>query len=273
MRSIIFWFSTLTIGLCLLGSGCGSSHGPDDGVDGGPVGPCAMPIPDCYGEMSSSPGCCPGTPRPATCVDDLWSCPPGTLREDDCLRFDPICEGFSPDAGGPPPTPGYTLCDVPSDCVVTANTCCGVCGRPTAGDVAAVNGDRQSDYYLDVACPEARAEPPICPGCASMPNASLVAGCDLTRTCSLVDIENDRDLVGCTTDDECIVRVPDCCECGADTSIGNLVAIHRDRRADLEAIVCDPGTGCLECAPMYPSDVTAVCASGLCRLVGMGTAP
>ncbi|MBW2464316.1 MAG: hypothetical protein JRH11_21885 [Deltaproteobacteria bacterium] len=167
-----------------------------------------------------------------------------------------------PDDGGPPPD--YFACDYPIDCVVTANTCCGVCGRATADDVTSINGDRRDDYYADIAC----TEPVPCPACAEMPNPNLIAGCTgVSGMCSLIDIENDEEISGCSTNDDCIVRVPTCCACGADTSPHNLVAVSRDGLGVLLPQICDPRADCATCEPVYPDDVSAVCTEGLCRLV------
>lgn len=171
------------------------------------------------------------------------------------------------DDGGPPPGDYYS-CDYPVDCVVTANTCCGVCGRPTADDMTSINNDQYTAYYTEVACPEAATDPIGCPECAIMPNPNLVAGCSgMGGMCSLIDIENDSAISGCSVDEDCIVRVPTCCACGADTSPFNLVAMSRDGVGVLLPQICDPRADCAACEPVYPSDVSAVCTEGLCRLV------
>ncbi len=154
-------------------------------------------------------------------------------------------------------------CSVPSDCVVTANTCCGECGEATLGGSTAVNQDSLADYR-DMLC----AEDPICPACATMLNPELVATCEADR-CEVVDLGMDA-MTECTAADECIVRTVDCCECGGATDRGSLIALNQDARADYEALVCDPGTGCAECAPVYPADVSAVCDAGRCTLVYEG---
>lgn len=268
--------------VAVLALGCGDSHGPGDGgsgdagppgLDAGPpagdAGPggCEGAAPSCYQGWSGFDHCClEGTERAATCVADRWSCASGSYLEGDCGHLDPMCEGI--DAGVPPP-PRYDSCSVTSDCVLTANTCCGVCGRPTADDVDAVRMDRAMDYYLDVACPEARDGAIDCPDCPSALNPGLVATCDASTggRCEVVDIDNDPSLAGCASDSDCVVRVPDCCECGADTSPFRLIAVAADSRGALERLVCDPDSGCPECAPVYPEGASAVCDGGLCRVV------
>jgi hypothetical protein len=178
-------------------------------------------------------------------------------------------DGSDRDTGTPP---AYDECAAPSDCVLTANTCCGVCGAPTRDDVAAVNVDMRMDYYLDVACPEARTAPPPCPDCPSALNPNLFATCT-GGACAVVDLATDPGYAECVEDSDCIVRARDCCECGADVSLPNLVAIAGAQRAAFEAVVCDPGTGCPECAPAYPEEIGAACNMGVCALTEMMSMP
>ncbi len=155
-------------------------------------------------------------------------------------------------------------CAEPSDCTLAANTCCGVCGRPSLGDMDAIAAAKEEAHRRAV-CPD---PDPICPGCAAMPNPNLGATCDREEgRCTAFDIEQ-HEVSACTRDEDCIVRVPDCCACGADTSAFNLVALRADRVADYLAMVCDTGMTCLECEPVYPPNVEAFCdrASGHCRL-------
>ncbi len=183
---------------------------------------------------------------------------------------DPCADGACVDTGVPPAT--YDSCDVPSDCVLTANTCCGVCGAPTRSDVAAVNADMTMDYYLDVACPAARTAPPPCPDCAGMPNPNLIVTCIDSR-CRVVDLASDPPYAECTADSDCIVRARDCCECGADLSPFNLVAIAASELSSFEGLVCDPMSACPECAPVYPTDIGAACNDGFCALAMMMSMP
>ncbi len=127
------------------------------------------------------------------------------------------------------------------------------------------------DYYLDVACPMARMGPVDCPACAGMLNPNLVATCGGGGRCEVVDVENDGSLSSCETSEDCVVRVPDCCECGADVSAYRLIAIRATAVGDYGALVCDPDTGCPDCAPVYPPEVTAECVGGSCRIVIAGT--
>jgi hypothetical protein len=168
--------------------------------------------------------------------------------------------------GGPPPPPDYYSCSVPSECALTSTTCCGTCGRPTVADVDAVTASRRDAHYLDIACPEARTEPPVCPDCPSALNPNLLATCAAGR-CAEVDVETDPALAECSDDADCVIRVPDCCECGADTSPYNLIALRASAVAELVNTVCDPDEGCDDCLPTYPAEAEARCVSGFCRVV------
>jgi len=129
------------------------------------------------------------------------------------------------------------------------------------------------NYYLEVACPEAGAgSPPDCPDCPAALNPNLLATCTGER-CVVVDLSAPGPLTRCTDDVDCIVRARDCCECGADVGVPNLVALHVDQRAQYESVVCDPDTACLECEPVYPDGVSAACNAGYCELVAMMSTP
>jgi hypothetical protein len=166
--------------------------------------------------------------------------------------------GGRADAGGR----DWGACDVPSDCGLTSNTCCGVCGRPTLAAYEAVRRDLATEYFHDVACPD--WETVGCPDCAVMPNPSLVATCAM-GLCAGIDVEAHR-VSECTADTDCIVRTPQCCECGAPTGTYDVVAMNASRVMEYMSLVCDPDTGCDFCAPDPPT-ATAFCGDdGHCHV-------
>jgi hypothetical protein len=160
--------------------------------------------------------------------------------------------GGSSGSGG---TGDPTSCEVPSDCVLVPSSCC-VCGVPELGDVTAVNLQGAAEYTqtcgMGPAC--------LCPTAL---NPNLVATC-ASETCQAVDIR-EHAVSECSDDDECRVRVSQCCECGGDTSPGSLVAVGTGLGYD--ELVCDPLGLCTECAPDYPPEVSALCETGRCTLV------
>jgi hypothetical protein len=161
--------------------------------------------------------------------------------------------GGSGGAGGSPPV-GWEVCELNSDCALTAASCCGVCGEPALGDVDAVNRERL-DQHLEDVCPD----PQPCPKCAVATNPDLHATCD-NGACLALDIRA-HGASACSADDDCRLRVTGCCECGGSTASWDLIAIRSDGEATYEALVCDPAWACDACVPVYPPDVEAYCAT------------
>lgn len=142
-------------------------------------------------------------------------------------------------------------CEVPSDCVVVPESCCGTCGAPTRGDAVAIARDALTAYQCGACGPHAG-----CPACAPLfIDPTLVATC-VDQRCELVDLLHDE-ASACESDDDCRVRTPDCCPCGGDTSPGRLIGMSSEDA--YAALVCDPDQACDECAPVYPDEVTVSC--------------
>lgn len=151
-------------------------------------------------------------------------------------------------------------CQRNPDCVVVPESCCGTCGAPTRGDAVALNADKQAAFRRG-ACGNGAG----CPACAPLfVDPTLVATCQKAR-CELVDL-HEHPMTACTKDADCRIRVADCCECGGDTSMGRLIGLNVTAEADYTALVCSPSQSCLECAPLYPPEVTVTCnAAGFCE--------
>lgn len=154
-----------------------------------------------------------------------------------------------------------TACDEPADCVVTSVSCCGSCGVPTRDDITAVHVD-DLEAHRAAAC----GDEWTCPACAAMPDPTLFATC-ANKRCEVVDLLA-VDAGQCVEATDCIVRATACCECGADTSIGNVVAINASRRSEYEALVCPMDVACPECAPVYDPRSSASCDTtrGVCQI-------
>jgi hypothetical protein len=163
------------------------------------------------------------------------------------------------DATTTPPADGgadtgvdFTHCTGPGTCTLVDRACCGVCGVPTAADkIGVVRGDETA--YRDAVC--AASGGGVCAGCAEGIEPNLQAFCRAS-TCQVIDVRTDS-VSSCTADSDCRVRVPDCCECGASTSV--LIALSTAKVAEYESQVCAPGTGCADCAPVYPPRALARC--------------
>ena len=148
--------------------------------------------------------------------------------------------------------PDWAACQVPSDCVIVSNGCCDPCGMPTLNEV-----DGASKSFLDEHFDDVCADPVPCPRCTTMLNPELIATCR-EGFCLAMDIGADE-LTACTSSEDCVIRTPECCECGADMTPEALIAIRSDSRRELEELVCDPDVDCAMCAPVYPDNVEAVC--------------
>ena len=148
--------------------------------------------------------------------------------------------------------PHWSDCAVPSNCVLRANTCCGVCGQPELSDMDAVNEDRVDAHYDDV-CPD----PGPCPDCVQEYNPYLIASCQ-EQTCTGYDVRQEA-FTECSVDSDCKLRTRECCECGGTTEPHMLIAVAKSGELEYRELVCDPDTDCPECLPVYPDNAEAVC--------------
>lgn len=215
----------------------------DGSVPPGPCGgPDAGPPPLCLGGE-----CCDAmstaTLDPVTCA---YECPGGFSFE--CAPDPVSCSD------------ALRVCAEPSECVVTPNTCCGECGEATLEGSTAVHTERASELS-ELLC----ADLEVCDACEGSPNASIVATCNAAR-CAAVEISR-LPLAACTTDEDCVLRTRDCCECGGDTSIESLIALRPDGLIDYLGLVCDTGAICDDCEPTYPEEWRAGCVSGVCQVI------
>lgn len=152
-------------------------------------------------------------------------------------------------------------CSVPADCVVVPASCCGSCGAATRGDAVAVSVARVSDHRSSV-CGDDLG----CPACFMEPDPTLLATCDAGH-CALVDLQT-HPATECAVASDCRVRAAECCECSATISESTVVAVAD--AAAFEALVCEPGAGCPECAPVYPDTFGATCDGGRCAMIFAG---
>jgi hypothetical protein len=164
------------------------------------------------------------------------------------------------DDSGDDTGPDWRTCSEPSDCVLVANSCCGVCGPPELEDRDAVNKSRTDEHFQEV-CPE----PQPCPECVEEFNPYLVATCE-QQSCIGYDVRRES-FTECETDADCRVRVRECCECGGTTDPYSLIAIAQDGEAAYTDLVCGGPVDCPACEPVYPDNATAVCGdAGHCEV-------
>lgn len=232
---------------------------PDAGLrpcDAGPIAACLRGY-DPEGEC-----CLTGDTTPALCnPSGGLVCPSGYFFDTACGRTDPICEGPAP---GP-----YDDCDATSECELTIASCCGSCGVPTREDIAAVNTERSSDHYRDVACPASAEGPVDCPACEGMQDPHLVATCDMMPfrpVCAVVDFAASP-YSDCTTAEDCVLATPSCCACGA-IDAAQTIAVRSDQASQINAVTCDLGDTCSDpCVPTFAPDLTPVCNAGRCEVL------
>ncbi len=165
------------------------------------------------------------------------------LGEDDGGSDSATGEDARPDADS-------SGCMYATDCRLVPASCCGDCGAHTRDDIASVHVDDLS-VHREMACPDAIA----CPPCYTAPDPALVATCE-EGSCGYVDLyDPDRghtsEFTACSDDSDCVLRVIDCCPCGADITLERLVAIRADHLGAFAELVCEPDTACLECEPNY----------------------
>jgi len=158
----------------------------------------------------------------------------------------------------------WGACETTSECTVARNICCSGCPFDAFENLDGVNTMHTAAHMAEV-CPD-----PTMSGCEPCPidvDALAIPGyfspCRAGR-CVPVDIILEP-MTECEMDVDCRVRTRDCCECGADLSDANLTAIRTDAEAAFTELVCDV-VACDDCAPIYPSEVVAVCDMGRCRL-------
>lgn len=240
--------------------GCSESHGSGDAAVMDSGGRDAAPH-DARAALDAPRDDCPpiGAPR---CVDETccgeeaaavlepgchFVCPSGFVVADTC-EPSASCSFEGP-------------CTTPSECTLAANDCCGPCGTPTLDDYDAILTSRAAAHQHAV-CP---APDPACPDCVVMDDPNLGATCNAGR-CEEYDVRQ-LPLSACTSDDACVLRTRDCCECGASTDPTNLVAIRGDARVEYASLLCDDLGACPPCEPIYPTDVEAYCADdGHCAI-------
>lgn len=154
----------------------------------------------------------------------------------------------------------WTKCDKPSDCVLLSLSCCGSCGAVTRGDAQALNQQGATAYLTD------KCADVDCPGCYQPQDPTLLATCE-AGSCVVVDLLQHAS-TACSSANDCRLRTTDCCECGGTIDDEHLIAVS-NTGTSFDPLVCDPGTGCPECAPVYP-DKPLECVQGHCK-IAVGT--
>jgi hypothetical protein len=127
------------------------------------------------------------------------------------------------------------------------------------GNFAGVN-PQYTDAFRMWTCPV----PVPCPRCATGINPYIGALCAGTH-CKPFDTRQMPEFSKCAAETDCRLRKGlDCCECG---SQGQWTAVSVMGQAALGAAVCAPMTGCLDCLPVPPPGMKAVCVQDHCEVL------
>lgn len=171
--------------------------------------------------------------------------------------------------GCPPQGEEFTRCQISRECVVTKNTCCGVCGEPSLEDLQGVHAQRVQDLDEHL-CGDPR---PACPECVMMPPAGNLLALCLRSNCVVVDQYTDFTFDRCGGRvDECEVAANTCCPpCDQGFTRHNATAVSDDAALELRRTLCE-GTTCEPCnRPRPAAEVEAYCNENRrCRLRPIG---
>ncbi len=171
--------------------------------------------------------------------------------------------GAAASAGAPGvPTEVELACTKNSDCVFAMTSCCR-CNAFSLEQVVAVNG-LYADEYRARSCDGSEA----CTACDPSVDHALLSTCQAGR-CVAVDLTQ-TDVTFCRTADDCKFRSDRCCGCTAQSN-GLPLAIARDKDGAYEALRCDPGEACAECAVAIPEapDFNQGCFDDHCVILGL----
>ncbi|MEM9072011.1 MAG: hypothetical protein AAGE52_26130 [Myxococcota bacterium] len=232
--------------------------GLDDSCE--PICPTGTSVVDRCAPAPSCSGCDAGIPFLECFRGDC--CDPVELTDLIIDGCNARCPSGSSTSCTPAPScdaPEWDECTTNSDCELAAAGCCLPCGEVGLSDVRGINESQRDEYFSDV-CPEGAA----CPPCAPPPFPWLQATCNAGR-CEAVDVR-ELPITECTRDEECRLRVTQCCECGGDVRPEALIAIAGTREGfeGYEALVCDLGMSCGGCLTPPPDSHEAYCNSGVC---------
>lgn len=151
------------------------------------------------------------------------------------------------DAKGPTEA---TPCSQPTECLILSRTCCGVCSKPSKGDMMAVHKDAASRIRNELC--GGGAVP--CPACATQSNPNLQAVCT-ANACDMLVVDEST-LSDCSTDSDCQLRGADLCGCNG----GQAIAVNKAGYSKYNAMVYGANAVCAaDCDPAFPSNMVAIC--------------
>jgi hypothetical protein len=146
-------------------------------------------------------------------------------------------------------------CSDNSDCELVPMDCCYSC-EPEYSTFDVFNREgaaQERERCREVACEDE---------CEGLLLPTLKALC-IQGSCVKMDLKYNT-ASSCEIHSDCRVRSVECCECGASTAAGNLIATSDE--AAYRNLVCDADQACDDCIPNYPPEVTAVCIANRCQI-------
>ena len=148
---------------------------------------------------------------------------------------------------------GFDACDGPKQCVLTASTCCGVCGMPELANKVAVNQAALEAFRATVC-----TEPMGCPECAEEVNPNLFAYCDEGR-CVAADARTHA-VSECAQSSDCVLRYGmGCCESTCMGVESELTSVSvQGFQSMFDTLGCQ-SVACDDCDPTYPMFTEAFC--------------
>lgn len=156
-----------------------------------------------------------------------------------------------------------TACEQPTDCIITAMTCCGGSAMPTLRDVTAINRGSL----------EAFTQPCQLVDCASTlgPIPPQIGATCSAGHCVAFDVR-EMPLTECVDSNECLLRNGLSCCPGCGTQPNSWVALRSD--ADLGDLICGDGPiACDACVAVPDPNTHALCLDGRCEVVQTVSTP
>jgi len=146
-------------------------------------------------------------------------------------------------------------CTVNADCEIVPLNCCYTCD-PDLSTFDVFNragAERERDRCGDTVCDSE---------CEGLVLPTLAAVCARGK-CVKHDLGY-NELSYCSIDDDCHIRSAGCCECGASTAPGYLIAVSDE--SAYQDLVCEADQICEDCTVEYPPEVFALCSQGRCQV-------
>ncbi len=160
---------------------------------------------------------------------------------------------------GAVPPASKTCSQGPSSCTLARPGCCNDSCGPASELVAIRAGEEPA--LKEATCKQ--TEPLACKGCDARPDPAVFAYCAVpfggaaTGECAVMNVADDNGLSACSSDADCALRHPGCCECD---NPDDVIALRKDATSTYTGAACGGvGAACPSCALVYPQGTRASC--------------